>query len=101
MSATCIFCKIAKREIPSHVVHDDADTFAFMDIRPIQPGHVLVIEGPYRPFPRPAGRRPDQGAAGRPAFGPDYPSRAEAAPRRAPGRRLRGAARPSARGADA
>ncbi len=43
MSATCIFCKIAKREIPSHVVHDDPDTFAFMDIRPIQPGHVLVI----------------------------------------------------------
>lgn len=43
MSATCIFCKIAKREIPSHIVHDDADTFAFMDIRPIQPGHVLVV----------------------------------------------------------
>jgi len=43
MSATCIFCKIAKREIPSHIVHDDADTFAFMDIRPIQQGHVLVI----------------------------------------------------------
>lgn len=43
MSATCIFCKIAKREIPSHIVHDDADTFAFMDIRPIQPGHLLVI----------------------------------------------------------
>ncbi len=43
MSATCIFCKIAMREIPSHIVHDDADTFAFMDIRPIQPGHVLVI----------------------------------------------------------
>ena len=39
----CIFCKIAKREIPSHIVHDDADTFAFMDIRPIQPGHLLVI----------------------------------------------------------
>jgi histidine triad (HIT) family protein len=43
MSATCIFCKIAKREIPSHVVHDDEDSFAFMDIRPIRPGHVLVI----------------------------------------------------------
>ncbi len=43
MSSTCIFCKIAKREIPSHIVHDDRDTFAFMDIRPIQPGHVLVI----------------------------------------------------------
>jgi len=43
MSATCIFCKIAKGEIPSHVVHDDGDSFAFMDIRPIRPGHVLVI----------------------------------------------------------
>lgn len=43
MSSTCIFCKIAKREIPSHVVHDDGDSFAFMDIRPIRPGHVLVI----------------------------------------------------------
>lgn len=43
MSATCIFCKIAQREIPSHVIHDDAETFAFMDIRPIRPGHALVI----------------------------------------------------------
>ena len=43
MSSTCLFCKIAKREIPSHVVHDDEDSFAFMDIRPIRPGHVLVI----------------------------------------------------------
>jgi histidine triad (HIT) family protein len=43
MSATCIFCKIAKREIPSHVVHDDEDSFAFMDMRPIRPGHALVI----------------------------------------------------------
>lgn len=43
MSSTCLFCKIARREIPSHVVHDDEDSFAFMDIRPIRPGHVLVI----------------------------------------------------------
>ena len=43
MSSTCIFCKIAKREIPSHIVHDDEDSFAFMDIRPIRLGHVLVI----------------------------------------------------------
>ena len=43
MSANCIFCKILGREIPSHVVHDDGDVFAFMDIRPIQPGHALVI----------------------------------------------------------
>jgi histidine triad (HIT) family protein len=43
MSADCIFCRILRREIPSHVVHDDQDVFAFMDIRPIQPGHSLVI----------------------------------------------------------
>ena len=43
MSTACIFCKIAKREIPSHTVHDYEDCFAFMDIRPIRPGHVLVI----------------------------------------------------------
>ncbi|MSP48274.1 MAG: HIT family protein [Alphaproteobacteria bacterium] len=43
MSASCLFCKIARREIPSHVVHDDEDSFAFMDIRPIRPGHTLVI----------------------------------------------------------
>jgi len=43
MSPTCLFCKIARREIPAHVVHDDADSFAFLDIRPIRPGHVLVI----------------------------------------------------------
>ncbi len=43
MAAACLFCKIAAREIPSHVVHDDSDSFAFMDIRPIRPGHALVI----------------------------------------------------------
>ncbi|MSU56162.1 MAG: HIT domain-containing protein, partial [Candidatus Taylorbacteria bacterium] len=39
----CIFCKIIKGEIPSIKVYEDADTFAFLDIKPINPGHTLVI----------------------------------------------------------
>lgn len=43
MSSSCVFCKIVRREIPSHVVHDDADCFAFLDLHPIREGHALVI----------------------------------------------------------
>jgi histidine triad (HIT) family protein len=42
-TATCIFCKIVRRELPATVLAEDADTMAFMDIRPINPGHFLVI----------------------------------------------------------
>ena len=38
-----IFTKIIKGEIPSHKVYEDAKTFAFLDIRPIQPGQVVVV----------------------------------------------------------
>ena len=38
-----IFTKIIRGEIPCHKVYEDADTFAFLDIHPIQPGHVLVV----------------------------------------------------------
>lgn len=38
-----IFTKIIKGEIPCHKVYEDDRTFAFMDIHPIQPGHVLVV----------------------------------------------------------
>jgi len=40
---SCIFCRIAAGEIPAQVVHQDAQTLAFLDIRPLAPGHVLVI----------------------------------------------------------
>jgi len=39
----CVFCKIVKGEIPSYKVYEDDDFFAFLDIRPKNPGHVLVI----------------------------------------------------------
>ncbi|MBD3299796.1 MAG: HIT domain-containing protein [Candidatus Moranbacteria bacterium] len=39
----CIFCKIIKGELPCSKIYEDDEVFAFMDIRPINPGHVLVI----------------------------------------------------------
>ncbi|MCA9340948.1 HIT domain-containing protein [Candidatus Saccharibacteria bacterium] len=38
-----IFTKIIKGDIPSFKVYEDDLTYAFLDIHPIQPGHVLVI----------------------------------------------------------
>lgn len=39
----CIFCKIIKGELPSYKVWEDENYLAFLTIRPINPGHVLVI----------------------------------------------------------
>lgn len=39
----CIFCKIASNEIPSEKVYEDDTVFAFMDINPLNDGHVLVV----------------------------------------------------------
>ena len=38
-----IFTKIIKGEIPCHKIYEDVKTLAFLDIHPIQPGHILVI----------------------------------------------------------
>jgi histidine triad (HIT) family protein len=39
----CVFCKIAKGIVPESVVYNDEKVLAFMDIQPVNPGHVLVI----------------------------------------------------------
>ena len=39
----CIFCKIVRKEAPASIVYEDEITLAFMDIRPMIPGHTLVI----------------------------------------------------------
>jgi histidine triad (HIT) family protein len=39
----CLFCKIAAGEIPSTKVHEDDAVFAFRDIAPRAPTHILVI----------------------------------------------------------
>jgi histidine triad (HIT) family protein len=42
MSADCLFCKIAAKKIPSKMVYEDEDVFAFADISPQAPTHVLI-----------------------------------------------------------
>jgi histidine triad (HIT) family protein len=39
----CLFCAIVAGNAPAHVVLDEADVFAFLDIRPVFKGHVLVV----------------------------------------------------------
>ena len=39
----CIFCKIIAGEIPSTKVYEDETVFAFRDINPQAPTHILVI----------------------------------------------------------
>lgn len=39
----CLFCKIARGEIPSRQVYEDDEVFAFHDINPARPVHLLVI----------------------------------------------------------
>ena len=38
-----VFTRIINGEIPCHKIFEDAQTFAFLDIYPVQPGHTLVI----------------------------------------------------------
>ncbi len=40
---TCLFCKIAAGEIPSEKVLENERAFAFLDIKPLARGHVLVV----------------------------------------------------------
>ena len=40
--ADCLFCKIAKGQIESKTVYQDADLFAFEDVSPQAPVHILV-----------------------------------------------------------
>ena len=39
----CIFCKIAQGKIPSYKIWEDKNNLAFLDVNPLNPGHVLLI----------------------------------------------------------
>ena len=39
----CLFCKIINGEIPSSKVYEDDTVFAFRDIEPQAPTHILII----------------------------------------------------------
>jgi histidine triad (HIT) family protein len=38
----CLFCKIGRKEIPSKLVYEDKEIFAFEDLHPQAPSHVLI-----------------------------------------------------------
>jgi histidine triad (HIT) family protein len=42
-TADCAFCAIIRGDAPATFVHQDDLVVAFMDIRPVQPGHLLVV----------------------------------------------------------
>ena len=42
MRADCLFCKIAAKKIPSKLVYEDDEVFAFEDIGPQAPTHILI-----------------------------------------------------------
>ena len=43
MSGNCIFCKIARAEIPCKKVYEDDDVIAFHDINPVAPVHFMLV----------------------------------------------------------
>src|SRR5688572_27637999 len=43
MSSQCTFCDLIKGAAEVSVCHEDADSIAFMDIQPVNSGHVLVV----------------------------------------------------------
>jgi histidine triad (HIT) family protein len=59
--AGCIFCAIIAGKLPSTRVYEDEQVTAFMDIRPVNPGHVLVV--PVQHAANLAELPPDSGAA--------------------------------------
>jgi histidine triad (HIT) family protein len=40
---SCVFCDIVRGEAPASIVYADGQVVAFMDIRPVNPGHLLVV----------------------------------------------------------
>jgi histidine triad (HIT) family protein len=39
----CLFCKIVAGEIPCHKIYEDNSVLAFLDIKPLNPGHTLLV----------------------------------------------------------
>ncbi len=46
---SCLFCRIIAGEVAAHVVADEPDFVAFLDHRPLFPGHTLVVPRPHIP----------------------------------------------------
>jgi histidine triad (HIT) family protein len=40
---SCLFCKIIAKEIPSKAVYEDENVYAFEDVNPQAPVHILIV----------------------------------------------------------
>jgi histidine triad (HIT) family protein len=45
--ATCLFCRIVAGEAPAAVAYEDEHCLGFLDVRPLFPGHVLLVPRPH------------------------------------------------------
>ena len=41
--AECLFCRIVSGELPATIVYEDDNSVAFLDHRPLFPGHTLLV----------------------------------------------------------
>jgi histidine triad (HIT) family protein len=48
--SNCVFCKILSGEFPCSEIYRDEEVVAFLDIQPVNPGHVLIIPVEHYPF---------------------------------------------------
>ena len=49
-NSDCLFCRIARGEVPARLVHETEDVVAFLDIHPIRKGHVLIVPRAHFPY---------------------------------------------------
>ena len=49
MTMDCVFCRIAAGEIPTEILYQDEELFAFRDIKPLTPVHLLVVSRKHIP----------------------------------------------------
>lgn len=47
---TCVFCELVASKRPISVICETSEVLAFMDIQPVNPGHVLVIPKRHAPY---------------------------------------------------
>ena len=43
MDDSCLFCRIVSGEVPATIVYEDKNAIAFLDHRPLFPGHTLLV----------------------------------------------------------
>lgn len=47
MADGCLFCRIVSGELPATIVYEDENAVAFLDHRPLFPGHTLLVPRPH------------------------------------------------------